>query len=310
MEWSLIEREGYGAQFNRLWKKDLLLKKEAFTDYGKKKMAHELAFLNFIRIRKVPFPIPEILSSDETSYTMVYYDYETLSKKWPTLSITERADILTNIRSHLHTLHKTEEIEITEEKYNSLLALELIEKTGERLKQIGPLLEKYSHIKKVNQRAFIPLEQIMNFFKEQLAIFLKTSRRSLCPIHGDCQFNNILIGPENEVLFIDPRGYYGTSEIYGIHEYDYAKLAFALSGYDIFDSMKIESLNINNESIRVDDLRISELEPNSFVSVLVLSIWLGNAHCFKNETKAFYSYSYAMWLISLYLERCQNSLSK
>jgi hypothetical protein len=141
-----------------------------------------------------------------------------------------------------------------------------------------------------------------------MEIFVKSTSHILCPIHGDCQFNNILIGPEKEILFIDPRGYYGTYDIYGIPEYDDAKIAFALSGYDNFDSMKITSLNIENDVVFVEDLRIKDLEQDSFVSVLTLSIWLGNAHCFKDEAKAFYSYSYAMWLISLYLGKSQNYL--
>lgn len=308
MDWIIVSREGYGAQFNRLWKINGLLKKEAFTEYGKKKMSHELAFLNFVRKNKVPFPIPKVLYFDNTSYTMIFYEYETLSKKWHSLTVSEKDDILKQIRMHLNNLHQFETIKISETHYRDLLIIELLQKTTERIKQIEPLLKKYSHIKKVNHRDFISFEKIIGFFKKEMDTFLKNKTYSLCPIHGDCQFNNILIGPQKEILFIDPRGYYGTYEIYGIPEYDDAKIAFALSGYDIFDSMKITSLNIENDIVFVDDLRLKDLEQNSFISVLVLSIWLGNAHCFKDEAKAFYSYSYAMWLISLHLEKCQNSL--
>ena len=48
MEWSIIDREGYGAQFNRLSIKGNLLKKEAKTPYGEQRIENEIALLKFI----------------------------------------------------------------------------------------------------------------------------------------------------------------------------------------------------------------------------------------------------------------------
>jgi hypothetical protein len=83
MEWSIIEREGYGAQFNRLSVYNNLIKKEAVTSYGKKRMTYELNFLNFIKNSKISFPIPEIIETTNTSYIMKYYkNYSPFSKLW------------------------------------------------------------------------------------------------------------------------------------------------------------------------------------------------------------------------------------
>jgi hypothetical protein len=44
------------------------------------------------------------------------------------------------------------------------------------------------------------------------------------------------------------------------------------------------------------------LAQNDFISQLVVSIWMGNAHCFKqNKFKAVYSYFIAAYYASLYL---------
>ena len=49
-------------------------------------------------------------------------------------------------------------------------------------------------------------------------------------------FSNIIVNTDDKIKLIDPRGYFGKSYIYGIKEYDYSKLIFALSGYDEFNN--------------------------------------------------------------------------
>lgn len=55
-------------------------------------------------------------------------------------------------------------------------------------------------------------------------------------IHGDLNGSNILIHPITlDVKFIDPRGYFGDTELYGPRLYDMAKLNYFLYGYDHFN---------------------------------------------------------------------------
>lgn len=55
-------------------------------------------------------------------------------------------------------------------------------------------------------------------------------------IHGDCTFSNTLIEPDGRPVFIDPRGYFGHTELFGDPAYDYAKLWYSLAGnYDQFN---------------------------------------------------------------------------
>ena len=55
-------------------------------------------------------------------------------------------------------------------------------------------------------------------------------------IHGDCTFSNILLRGDGTPVLIDPRGYFGQTELYGDPAYDWAKLYYSIVGnYDQFN---------------------------------------------------------------------------
>jgi hypothetical protein len=52
----------------------------------------------------------------------------------------------------------------------------------------------------------------------------------------------------------------------------------------------------------IPTLMTEPLKKDDFISQLVVSIWMGNAHCFKeNKFKTAYSYFIAAYYASLYL---------
>lgn len=55
-------------------------------------------------------------------------------------------------------------------------------------------------------------------------------------IHGDCTFSNMMIRENGDPVLIDPRGYFGYTEIYGDVRYDWAKMYYSIVGnYDRFN---------------------------------------------------------------------------
>lgn len=71
-------------------------------------------------------------------------------------------------------------------------------------------------------------------------------------IHGDCTFSNIMLKNDNEPILIDPRGYFGNTELYGDPAYDWAKLYYSLMGnYDQFNLKKFD-LNIEDDNIQLN----------------------------------------------------------
>ena len=58
-------------------------------------------------------------------------------------------------------------------------------------------------------------------------------------IHGDCSFSNTLVDSNNQIWFIDPRGSFGFTEMYGDRRYDWSKFYYSVSGnYDSINSKK------------------------------------------------------------------------
>lgn len=74
-----------------------------------------------------------------------------------------------------------------------------------------------------------------------------------CFIHGDCTFSNLMIRNNGEPVLIDPRGYFGFTELYGDQRYDWAKLYYSIVGnYDRFN-LKDFRLCIGGNPGHVDD---------------------------------------------------------
>jgi hypothetical protein len=80
-------------------------------------------------------------------------------------------------------------------------------------------------------------------------------------IHGDCTFSNMMLRVGCEPVFIDPRGYFGNTELFGDVNYDWAKLYYSLVGnYDKFN-LKDFRLKINENDV---ELKISSNGWESF----------------------------------------------
>jgi len=70
-------------------------------------------------------------------------------------------------------------------------------------------------------------------------------------IHGDPTFSNILVSGER-VVFIDPRGYFGTTRLFGDPAYDWAKLLYSLlTNYDQFNLGRFR-LSIAAQAVELD----------------------------------------------------------
>lgn len=114
-------------------------------------------------------------------------------------------------------------------------------------------------------------------------------------IHGDCTFSNTLIDSEENIFFVDARGYFGNTKLVGDPDYDFAKVYYSIVGaFDQFNVKNFE-LAIHEDSV---DFSIApsgwaEFE-NYFWSLLPASnktrikfihsiIWLSLAsHCWED----------------------------
>lgn len=305
-----LKRDGYGSQFNTLLYDDIHITKIAKNNYGIEKMKKEISFYMYIQENSIEFPLPYIYP-EENGYTMKYYkDHSPLFKVYSTFSVEKRKSILSKIYFHLGRLHAVKH-SVTKDVVERDLLYEIDTKIRSRLETTYPSIHPYLCITSVNSVTLLPFDTIMERLKKSTLEYINSNDSyEYVVLHGDCQFNNILYDEKtDDIVFIDPRGYFGNTDIFGLLEYDIAKVQFALSGYDIFDSMNDITLDIEGTHLRLPSISLeaSFLECPLLIRNLLVSIWLGNAHSFKEyPAKAAFSYFYALYLGTLV---CSESMS-
>jgi hypothetical protein len=304
-----LKRHGYGSNFNKLFIDISLntIRKECFHSDGMKKIRCEISFLQFLIDNKIQFPIPLVHEILPNGYVMGFMqDYIPLYQIYKSIDQT----VLPDIMEKLMILHSYDKRITSHDVYLTNLLVETRDKIYERFKVTEKIVSNYS-VKSVNGVQIYAFDYIIESLNNRIIELVgKKKEFYFVPIHGDCQFNNVLIHTKtNCICFIDPRGYYGNMEIYGIEEYDFAKVLFALSGYDHFDNSDNLDLNIDvsNIIIQTNILDPGFLKNNNLETLIMLTIWLGNAHCFaKNEKKAAYSYFIAVYYATLFLNKHSN----
>lgn len=280
MNYIKINRNGYGSNFNNLYINNnyTLIKKEAINYYGNIKIKNEINFYNFIIKNKINFNIPEIIENNENFYIMNYIQKDSDSKIDYNLIIEE-----------LKKLYKYSKI-IDKEYYNKILKEETIIKVRKRLDEI---------------KNFIQIEEeLLNKIEKKINNYiLNNNNFEISLIHGDPQQNNI-IKSNNIIYFIDPKGIFGSSNLYGIKEYDIAKIYFSYSGYDILDELQIINDIDIMKIIKIPKFKFHNENDfnNDLILIFFLTIWLSNSHIFKNDLlKMKYSYKIALYFCSIFI---------
>ena len=229
--------------------------------------------------------------------------------------------ILKNILDKLSKLHKIKKKQITKTVFLNNLKIEIFDKVYNRYKKVKEFIDYFGNIKIVNNIQIETLDTVIEKCKNIITTYYLTlDKYEYSIIHGDCNFSNILINPEHisDITFIDPRGYFGESKIYGPVEYDYAKILYAISGYDNFNSnfFNITSLNKDDNNLVdssrdcpetysitfkinpfVYDKKIIDKYFNKVHKAYMVIIWLSLAEYNKNNIwKCVASYYYGLYL--------------
>lgn len=85
-----------------------------------------------------------------------------------------------------------------------------------------------------------PLRQD-NLFREIDRLFMKRLPK-FGIIHGDCTFTNTLLDEQENIFFIDARGYFGSTSLIGDTCYDWAKVYYSVVG--AFDQFNIKNFKL------------------------------------------------------------------
>lgn len=160
-------------------------------------------------------------------------------------SYPEKKVILSKIIECLQALHELEDAPFEQSSYDDAY----ITKTKKRLEKVKGLVPFTD-----NATIIVNGKSCRNIFFhwDKVERLIQQHRpSSFCLIHGDCTFSNIMLRDDCFPVLIDPRGYFGHTELYGDPAYDWVKLYYSLySNYDQFNLGRFD-LSIQQDSVEI-----------------------------------------------------------
>lgn len=229
--------------FNAIEILDDAVRKSYKDEQGRNLAKHEIRWYQKLKEYGFNAAIPLIYSYDPLCMERINGKnvYETED-----YSLERKRKILKNIIFFLKQLHSMETAPADAESYREAY----LDKTFARLKKVRDLVpmanDKTVMINgRVCRNVFYyqdELEElVMRYLPEQFVL-----------LHGDCTFSNIMLRKDDSPVLIDPRGYFGSTELYGDAAYDWVKLYYSLfSNYDQFNLKKF-SLVIGDSSVQLE----------------------------------------------------------
>lgn len=211
--------------FNRIYIKGNVLVKEPADSQGERLAKREWAWYEKARQLKLPI-LPEIYGYAPLEMEVIrgknIYEYD--------LPYDEKKEILSKVIGALHLLHGAGQI--PGDSFSMKEAY--YKKTMDRLSKIRDLVPF------ANEREILVNgKRCRNVYyhKRELERCLdRLECKKFHFIHGDCTFSNLMLREDGSPVLIDPRGYFGHTELYGDIRYDWAKLYYSIAGnYDQFN---------------------------------------------------------------------------
>ena len=245
-------------------------------------------------------------------FIMGRIDGVTLAEKISTVGFQERKELVVKTLEALDTLHSMlppAQFDVDlEHRIKRDVEVESKMKLISRCAEIEDVVDAFGWIDGVNgievELTSEAILKLHDFLSEHYAANVPTY--SL--VHGDPQFSNTMVDSDGRIVFIDPRGYFGDTRLYGLADYDKAKVLYSLSGYDEFNSKWDFHVAINDGHIIFDipspeiDFDLTEMfEPVHFAWLAV--IWIGLAQYIKNDPiKSIAALSHGRFLATKFLK--------
>lgn len=217
--------------------------KEAIDEQGKKLALRECKWYEKAKEKKISI-LPHIYAMNPLR--MEYITGKNIYEC--NLGYDEKKKILMKLVTSLKQLHESENVaadsfSMKEAYYNKTMA---------RLSKIEDLvpMARYKEIVINGKKC-----RNVFYYKRQLESLLeKIECDKFAFIHGDCTFSNMMLREDGSPVLIDPRGYFGYTEIYGDTRYDWAKIYYSIIGnYDQFNLKRFElGINQDENSVKLN----------------------------------------------------------
>lgn len=229
--------------FNRIYTDGPYFVKEPIDAQGQSLAEREINWYQQLEGRHFK-NIPSIISYKPLKMERIegrsVYEYEDLGDN-------EKSKILREIVDCLKSVHELGHIPAERNSYDDAY----VGKTFKRLEKVYDLVP-FAHepYLTVNGRRCRNIFFHRDEVERALAQFMP---KEFQLIHGDCTFSNIMLrDSDHSPVLIDPRGYFGFTELYGDVAYDWAKLYYSLVGnYDQFNRKRFR-LKISEDKVQLD----------------------------------------------------------
>lgn len=279
--------------FNRITIEGDILIKEAVDDQGEKLSRRECAWYAKVEEKNISI-LPKVYAMQPLK--MEYINGRNIYECG--LDYENKKRVLEKLVSSLKELHASEQaaadpFSMKEAYFN---------KTMDRLKKIEDLVP-FARDREVTVNG----RRCRNVFYHKRELEKKIEQlhcKSFCLIHGDCTFSNMMLRENGVPVLIDPRGYFGYTEIFGDARYDWAKMYYSIVGnYDRFNLKEFE-LNIleDRAEIKIASNRWEDMEEDFFgltgasreeIKLIHAVIWLSLTtyawHDYDSVCGAFYN---------------------
>ncbi|EOH92464.1 hypothetical protein [Enterococcus pallens] len=238
-----------------------------------KKLIHEIEW--YIKMpSELQFFTPRIynysLDKKQPCVEMEYYPYETLHNLYIygnlEISAWEKImDKLMFVRQEMkqHSANKQLDPQDLKDIY--------YQKTVDRVERLmeDPAFEVfYENAPTINGVTYQPVKEIMERLLSLLENNQLISEKSASIIHGDFCLSNILFEVSNQLVkLIDPRGKFGSFDIYGDEFYDIAKIMHSFEG--AYDHIITDQFSLEQESSTVYSYTIHKTELQNEITELV-----------------------------------------
>jgi GTP:adenosylcobinamide-phosphate guanylyltransferase len=261
--------------FNRMTVKDGIITKEGIDEQGRK-LAHLECNWYDAATAKGVMNIPHIYGTNPLRMECIsgknIYEYRDISDD-------AKLTILDKLTGALKGLHDLEYVPADRFSIQNAYYTKTIERIN-TIRDLVPFCDRRTI--KVNGREC----RNIYYYKQELQRKLDAiTCDEFAFIHGDCTFSNLMLRGDFEPVFIDPRGYFGYTKLYGDPNYDWAKLYYSIVGnYDRFNLKDFiltigeddVTLNIQSngwEALEDDFWRLSGADPDT-IKLLHAIIWL------------------------------------
>ena len=277
----LSEYEKLGIEkcrpFNKMTVSGDRIIKEGIDEQGRKLAVREKAWYSKVADKNFN-NIPKIYSLEPL--TMEKIDGKNIYE-YTDISFEEKKKILTQIIDCLKSVQNLEKVPANKVSLDDAY----IGKTKDRLAKVRELVPfANDEYVTVNGRKCRNIFYHWGEVEKIVSSFYPTEFRL---IHGDCTFSNMMLRADGSPVLIDPRGYFGKTELYGDTAYDWAKVYYSIVGnYDQFNlkrfrldirekdvELKIESTHWEDMEKTFFDLLGNEVSERQ-IKILHAIIWL------------------------------------